>query len=65
MKCPLCDVSVLNNSDYSVHMNQFHRGESFQELSSYDTNVSKETKDLNSKGSNSKNDKTNVRSKVD
>jgi uncharacterized C2H2 Zn-finger protein len=59
MKCPLCDVSVLNNSDYSVHMNQFHRGESFQELSSYDT------KDLNSKGSNSKNDKTNVRSKVD
>ena len=51
MKCPLCSTTVINNSDYSVHMNQFHRGESYQELSSY------ETKDLNSKGFNSKNDK--------
>jgi uncharacterized C2H2 Zn-finger protein len=55
MKCPLCSITVLNNSDYSVHMNKLHRGESYQELSSYETN--KETKDLNSKGFNSKNDK--------
>ena len=61
MKCPICSASVLNNSDYSVHMNLSHRGQSYSQISSYDTEGI-------SKGKGKENNeprKANVRSKMD
>jgi TPP-dependent 2-oxoacid decarboxylase len=61
MKCPICGCKVINNSDYSVHMNLSHRGQSYEQISSY------ETKDINRETGKKNNEsrKTNVRSKVD
>ena len=67
MNCPICQTKVLNNSDYSVHMNKTHRGKSYSPLDFVNLN-----KDLNKgKGkrnyeSNNRNrNKTNVDSSLD
>jgi uncharacterized C2H2 Zn-finger protein len=57
MKCPICNKPVLNNSDYSVHMNNSHRGQSYQGL--YQANNMKKYGSSNTKR------KTNVDSKVE
>ena len=59
MKCPICSKSVLNNSDYSVHMNISHRGQSYNALDYKDLNKEK------GKGNNESRNKANVRSDVD
>jgi len=46
MKCPICQTKVLNNSDYSVHMNKLHRGNAYGTISEYE--------DLNNAGGNKK-----------
>ena len=32
MNCPICNKKVLNNTDYSVHMNLAHRGKTYKAL---------------------------------
>lgn len=46
MKCLLCDTKVLNNSDYSQHMNKMHRGKSYKSLP--DLKVLTDTKEKDS-----------------
>lgn len=62
MKCPICHTKVLNNSDYSVHMNVTHRGKSYSPLDYKDLNKGK---GKNNYGSSNTRNKTNVDSKVD
>jgi uncharacterized C2H2 Zn-finger protein len=59
MNCPICNVSVLNNSDYSVHMNVSHRGKTYKSLDYKDLNKAKGQNNHESKN------KANVRPNVD
>ena len=36
LECPICKSKVLNNSDYSVHMNKLHRGNAYGTISEYE-----------------------------
>lgn len=65
MNCPICHIKVLNNSDYSVHMNKTHRGKSYSPLNFVNLN-----KDLNKgkgkrKYESNNRTKTNVDSRLD
>jgi uncharacterized C2H2 Zn-finger protein len=62
MKCPICNSKVLNNSDYSVHMNKTHRGTPYNLLDYKDLN---KVEGKNKHGSSNSRSKTNVDSKVD
>jgi len=61
LACPICKHPVLNNSDYSVHMNTKHRGQSYKGL--YQANnikkYGKSNDSINTKR------KTNVDSKLE
>ncbi len=68
MNCPICRAKVLNNSDYSVHMNLTHRGKTYSPLDY--KNLNRSNKDLNKgkgKGNYESNNrtKTNVDSRLD
>lgn len=56
MNCPICKAKVLNNSDYSVHMNKAHRGKSYSPLTYKDLNKGKGNTNHESNNRN----KTNV-----
>ena len=58
MQCPICQSKVLNNSDYSVHMNKTHRGKTYTPLN---LNNGEGNKKYESKNRN----KTNVDSRLE
>jgi len=58
LKCPICQADVLNNSDYSVHMNRVHRGQSYKGLYQANNIIKKY-------GSSNTKRKTNVDSRVE
>ena len=57
MNCPICQAKVLNNSDYSVHMNKTHRGKSYKPLNNGEGIKKHES-------NNRKSSKTNVDSRL-
>ena len=61
MNCPICRAKVLNNSDYSVHMNLTHRGKTYSPLDY--KNLNTPNKDLN-KGKGKRNYESNNRTKT-
>jgi hypothetical protein len=72
MECPICNQKVLNNSDYSVHMNTHHRGQKYNLLDYNDISglELKKKKDLyRPKGKkdneSNNNNKTNVDSRME